>query len=198
MTRSRLLLAAVLVWLVGACTVSTNDQAVVVDNELFEPVLSTTTTTTSTTAPDVTKTVDVYFLRTTDGGARLQSVSRRVDVDAAAQEILSNLFTVRPDSDEPDEAGLISAIPESAELLSATNVPGSTRLVVDVRGLFGDTGIQGNDLRNALAQIVFTATESADVTEVVFRDDGEPQSAIVGSGETTDQPVRASDYDELR
>ena len=139
----------------------------------------------------------VYFLRGSDGAVELRGVEREIDVDAGVQEILANLFTVRPDGTEPAESGLTSSIPDSAVLVSATITPGSSLLVVDVRGLFGDEGIQGNDLRNALAQIVWTSTESEDVQSVTFRNDGEPVSAIVGSGEISDEPVDRSDYRAL-
>lgn len=183
----------------AGCTVSTNAEPVALGEDLFEPVLTTTTTTTSTTTPEaVTKTVTVYFLRVSDGTTTLEGVPREVDVGAASQEILNNLFTQRPNPTErPAENGLTSAIPESAELLSAANVPGTTRLIVDVRGLFGEGGIQGTPLRNALAQIVWTATQSSGVSEVSFRNDGEPVLAVVGSGETSDQPVGRSDYQSL-
>lgn len=185
----------------AGCTVSTNDEAVALDTDLFERVLTTTTSTTSTTVgQEVTKEVAVYFLQVTDGTTALRPVPREVPVDATAQEVLSNLFTVRPAGDErPAERGLSSAIPEGAELLSASVTPGATRLVVDVTGLFGDSGIQGNDLRNALAQIVYTAIDSsAEVTEVSFQNDGSPVPAIIGSGGTTDEPVTRADYSNLR
>lgn len=194
MRRIVLLLAAAAV--VGGCTVSTNEEPVAVGG-LFNELLTTTTTTTSTTTPeDVTKSVNVWFLQVTDGSTRLVDVDRDVDVDADVQEVLNNLFTIRPDGTErPEEAGLSSAIPETAELISATIAPNSSRLVVDVRGLFGS--IQGNDLRNALAQIVFTAIEDVSVREVTFRSEGEPQPAIVGSGEIVERPVNRNDYTEL-
>lgn len=182
---------------VSACTVSTNEEPVAIGDPfgLLEP-----TTTTSTSTPEaVTKPATVYFLRTTDGTVSLTPVTREVAVAADVQEVLSNLFTVRPDgSERPDENGLTSAIPESAVLLGTSfSTPESGRLIVDVRGLFGNDGIQGNDLRNALAQIVWTATEDVDVRDVAFRNNGAPVDAIVGNGSSADGPVNRNDYQAL-
>lgn len=183
--------------LVTACTVSTNEDPVAIGDPfgLVEP-----TSTTNTTSPQaVTKQTTIYFLRSTDGSVALTPVSREVDVAADVQEVIGNLFAVRPDGTErPDETGLTSAIPESAVLLGAGFASAdSGRLVVDVRGLFGNDGIQGNDLRNALAQIVWTATEDVDVRDVSFRNNGAEVDAIIGNGQIADRPVNRNDYQEL-
>lgn len=180
------------------CTVPTNDEPVELSGTVPYGLLETTTTTTSSIPDAVTKEVSVYFLDSSEGADNLVAVPRDVDVGAGVQEILSNLFTVRPDSSEPDERGLTSAIPESATLLSASIVPGTATLVVDVRGLFGNEGIQGTPLRNALAQIVWTATELADVSEVAFRDNGSPVQALIDDGEIAEGTVNRNDYDRTR
>lgn len=192
--RTGLLAAAVLL---GGCTVPTNDEPVELTGSIPSGFLQTTTTTTTTTIPEaVTKEVTVFLLETVDGRGRLVGVPRNVDVAAGVQEVLSNLFTVRPDGEErPAERGLTSSIPESATLLSATRAGDSRRLVVDVRGLFGtEGGIQGVDLRNALAQIVWTATQDPDVAEVSFRNNGQPVQALVDDGEIAEGPVNRSNY----
>lgn len=178
---------------VGACAVSTNDEPVEVSSQLFEPLLTTTSSTTTTLPEDARKEVSEYFIETS--ASELVEVPREVNVDAGVQTILDDLFTRRPDTDgdeRPEEEGLSSAIPESAVLVSATLRPGSSTLVVDVRGLFGV--IQGSGLANALAQIVWTATESEDVTEVTFQNDGVKVLALTGSGENTEEPVTRNDY----
>lgn len=193
----RVVAVAALVLAAGACTVSTNEEPVAIGDPfgLLEP-----TTTTSTSAPEaVTKQATVYFLRPSEGAISLSPVTREVAVNADIQEILGNLFSVRPDGDErPAEDGLTSAIPESAVLLgtSRAGTEGS-RLIVDVRGLFGNDGIQGNDLRNALAQIVWTATEDVGVRDVTFRNNGVEVDAIVGNGQIADGPVNRNDYQSL-
>ncbi len=198
--RRRGLLIVLLTLLIAACSVSTNDQPVELGSDLFEPLLTTTSTTSNTSSPAVTKSDDVYLLRVRGGSTALEAVPRDVDVDAGVQEVLGNLFSVRPDAEgteRPDEEGLNSAIPETAQLLGAAVSPGTTTLIVDVRGLFGEGGIQGNDLRDALAQIVWTATAD-EVTNVVFRNDGNPVPAAIDNGETTDEPVNRGDYSAQR
>lgn len=199
----RLLATLVLALLtVGACAVSTNEEPVELSSDLFTDLLATTTTSTVTTTPsDVLKTEEVYLLRVTDESTSLQSVPREVDVDAGVQEVLGNLFTVRPDaegSERPDEAGLRTAIPETAELISASLTPGTSTLVVNVRGLFGDDGIQGPTLRDALAQIVWTATVNVNVNNVSFRNDGSPVPAAIDNGETRNEPVNRQEYSSQR
>ena len=187
--------------LAAACSVPTNEEPVAVDG-VFDRLVQTTTTSSPTTAPeDVTKTVEVYFLRTTDDSTQLVAVDREVSVDAGPTDVLTNLFTTPPatgDEAPVAERGLSSAIPETATLLSAVISAGTSRLVVDTQGLFGDRGVQGTQLRNALAQIVCTATDLGVVAEVSFQNDGSSVSAIIGSGETVNGAVDCDDYRNLR
>ncbi len=189
--RTTVVAAAILLG-ISACTVPTNEEPVV----LGGTILDTTTTTATTTPEAVAKEVVVYLLGDANGTTVLTPVPRSVDVSAGVQEILANLFNERPDGElRPVEAGLSTAIPESASLVSATQAENDPdRLVVDVRGLFGNEGIQGVDLRNSLAQIVWTATENGDFTEVVFRRDGEPVQALVDDLESTEDAVDRGDY----
>lgn len=194
MTRTRPpLLALALLLLAAACTVPTNDEPV----ELSGSIVPDTTTSSTTTSPESeTREVEVYLLATNDGTTTLTPVPRTVPRGSGVQGTLSNLFTQRPSDERPEEAPLSTAIPESAELLSATPDPDvAERLVVDVRRLFGNEGIQGADLRDALAQIVWTATANdSGITEVVFRQDGEPRGALIDNLESTADPVGRRDY----
>ena len=196
----RIVPALALVLVVGAsCSVSTNDEPVAV-NQVFDRLVQPTTTTSPTTAPpqDATRTVSFFFIRSTDGASELEAVDREVEVDAGPQQILSNLFADRPANNPdvpPAERNLTNAIPDTAALRSATMSPGEEgRLVVDTEGLFGDRGVVGPQLRNALAQIVCTATNLGSVDEVAFQSEGRRVSAIVGSGSLADRAVDCSDY----
>lgn len=183
--------------LVGACAVSTNDEPVAV-GPVFDDFLEPTTTTTTTTPETATKVVPVYFLRSVDNEVEVVAVERSVAVDAGPQQILTNLFKVRPDGQErPDEAGLSTAIPQTAELISAEIVSGNDLLVVDTRGLFSPDGVIGNELRNALAQIVWTATEIDGVRRIQFQNDGELFNAIIGNGEQAEGAVTRQQYRQL-
>ncbi len=177
----------------AGCSVSTNDEPVAA-GDLFDDLVQVSTTTTSTTTPeDVTKPATIYFLKIENNATRLWPVERQVDIDAQIQEVLNNLFTMPlSPEDRPEEAGLTSAIGDTAELISATKTPDSTQLVVNVTGLFDSA--QGSGLRNALAQIVWTATVPSDITEVLFQNNGKPVAAIVDNGKNVDGPVDRSDY----
>lgn len=193
MTRTRsMLLAAVATLLAGACSVPTNDEPV----ELSGSIVPETTTSTSTTSPETaTREAFVYFVETSDSGTVLRRVPRTVEAGTGLQGVLSNMFNLRPREDVPLEASLSSAIPESATLLSAAPAEDDpTVLLVDVQGLFGNEGVQGTTLRNALAQIVWTATEGDPILQVVFRQDGERRPALVDNLESTEDPVDRDDY----
>lgn len=192
----RLLLGVVGLALAGACTVPTNDEPV----ELSAAIVPDTTTTTTTTPPDASsRPVVAWFLSVVDGTTTLKDVPRTIAVGTGVEGVLANLFNQRPSEERTPEVGLTTAIPDSAELLSATPSPEDpSRLVVDVRGLFGDAGIQGVELRNALAQIVWTATNpTTGITSVVFRQEGEPREALVDDLESTAEPVQRRDYDRV-
>jgi spore germination protein GerM len=191
--------ASVALAVVAGCAVSTNDEPVAV-RDVFDRLVVPT----STTAPPVpgaqTRPALMYFLREVDGATELVPVRRQVDVGADIEEILSILFTTTPDTEDdasPDEDGLTTAFPDTATLVSATLERGTDRLVVDTSGLFGAQGVQSERLRNALAQIVFTATADPDVGEVLFQDEGERLSAIVGNNELVDDAVDRTDYRTL-
>ena len=198
--RAGLVLVTVLTGLavLAGCTVSTNDEPVAVDDVFDGLVESTTTTVPVTSAPTATKSVTMYFLRSTEEQTELVPVERELAVEAGAQRILSDLFSRPPAEDGPvQERGLSSAIPGTAVLLS-TDVPaGTERLVIDTRGLFGDEGVQSIQLRNALGQIVCTATELPQINEVSFQNEGRSIGAIIGNSETAEGPVSCSDYRSL-
>lgn len=188
------LLAGALALGAVACTVPTNEEPVELSGSVPFGLLETTTTTETTSPEAVTRQVVVYMLDSGDSGTVLTPVPRSVDVGGGVQEVLANLFSQRPSDERPAEVGLSSALPESATLLSARQAESDDkRLIVDVRGLFGS--IQGVDLRNALAQIVWTATESGtDITAVEFRNDGSEVQALVDDLESVDGPVDRGDY----
>lgn len=193
--RSRVVAISVVCVAMAACTVANNDEPIELTGSIPFGLLETTTTTTPTTAAATQTEEAVVYLIDVRNGTSLVGVPRNVDVGASVQVILRNLFTVRPDGTErPAEDGLATALPESAVLLSATIAESTSRLIVDVRGLFGNEGIQGTNLRNALAQIVWTATEEVNVSEVVFRNNGAPVQTLVDNGEVVEGPVNRGNY----
>lgn len=193
---ARAVVAGFVLVFASACTVPVDEEPV----ELSGSIVPESTTSTTTTVPDAnTRPVVVWFLSVEDGTTTLRDVPRTIEVGTGVQGLLSNLFNQRPSDERPAERGLTTAIPDSAELLSASpSSEDSSRLIVDVRGLFGVEGIQSGQLRNALAQIVYTATNPATgISSVIFRQEGEPREALVDDLESTAAPVRRSDYDRV-
>lgn len=183
----------------GACSVSTNEEPVAAGN-IFQDFVESTTTTTSPTPPEAeTKLEPVYFLRTNGGAARLVPVDREFDLDADVGTVLTDLFTRPPDTDgdeRPTERGMTSQITDSAILVTAElSSSDPNELIVDLTGVFGS--LDGSPLRNALAQIVWTATSPPDIQRVSFRRDGDPVGAIIGNGETVERAVDRADYTSL-
>jgi spore germination protein GerM len=175
----------------AACSVSTNDDPVAVRGPFDRLVQSTTTS--STTPPEGgARDVDVYYLRTPEGGAsELVAVPREVAADAGVQQVLAILIP----RVQPTERGLSTSIPDSAVLLGTTPLADDV-VAVNTRGLFGQSGIQNPQLRQALGQIVCTATELPSVNAVRFQNEGRDVSASIEDSDV-DRPVDCSDYDEL-
>ena len=194
----RILSCLVAVAFVAGCSVSTNDEPVAVGG-VFDNVVQTTSTTTTTTMPPAnTRPTMLYFLREAEGSTELVEIEREIAVGADVEQILSVLFKTQPGDGEgatAEEEGLTTAFPDTATLLSASIEPGTRRLVVNTRGLFG--AVQSERLRNALAQIVWTATADPAVNEVLFQDAGERRQAIAGSGELVEDAVDRGDYRTL-
>ncbi len=118
--------------------------------------------------------------------ALLRSVPRSEAADA--EELLRSLLA-GPNEDET-ALGLSTAIPPDLEIQQATTV--GTRLTIDVNAAFGDLSDLG--LRQALAQIVATASQIDQVQQVRLRVDGQNQGWPTGDGEVTDRPLTIYDY----
>ncbi|MGB3737673.1 MAG: GerMN domain-containing protein [Ilumatobacter sp.] len=121
-----------------------------------------------------------------DAQPQLRAVSR--NEPANPQELLRSLVL----GANPDESalGLSSAIPTDLEIIGARTV--GTRLTIDINDALDELSDQG--LRQALAQIVATASSIDQVQLVRLRVDGEPQVWPTGDGEGTDQPLSIYDY----
>ena len=98
------------------------------------------------------------------------------------------------------EDGTSTAIPPGSRLVSVTVDDTGSRATVRTSGLFVERGVDGSSLVRALAQIVWTATEHAGVTEVVLVDDDEPGccQALIDGLVSVDRPVTRADYQRLR
>lgn len=110
---------------------------------------------------------------------------------ATAEDLLTSLLA---GANEAENAlGLTSAIPTDLEIEQARTV--GTRLTLDINDALSELTDLG--LRQALAQIVATASEVDQVQQVRVRVRGENRGWPTGDGEVTDRPLTIYDYTEF-
>jgi spore germination protein GerM len=133
----------------------------------------------------------IYLLAPAPAGDAevLRSVPR--DVPTGARAVLESLFA-GPNVDERS-AQLDTAMPADVRLLSTRTV--GDVLTIDLNDAFDDLTTVG--LRQAVAQIVITATDIEGIRAVQLRVDGEPRVWPRGNGELTDRPLTAFDFPGL-
>lgn len=183
----------------SACTVPTNDKPQPIAIEDIPAALLETTTTSTTTIPAVPKDETIYFLRAVGSQTVLVPVVRQYPIDAGINAVLNDLIENPPDNtgtERVSEAGLTSSIPDPVELITAEVDASATIITVNVRGLFGESGLEGDFQIQAAAQIVYTATSEDDtIVGVLFLSDGLPVAAPVpGSDLSPNQPATRADY----
>lgn len=134
------------------------------------------------------------FLLTSNGdsGERLLRSKSREVVDSTRDAVLEELFK-GPNKLEL-EAGLRTELPEELTLNSPSRVISGT-LTVDLSPEILELGLP--QLRLAVAQIVFTASELEGVQDVRLRVDGEIRDWPDGRGELESDPLSVYDYPGL-
>jgi spore germination protein GerM len=159
---------------------------------------------TSTTLPGATTAVTVYLMVREGDTTQLSPVERDVaitgvvdaslqgDASRAADRINALLL---PTSAEEQAKGLISSIPTDTVLLDTTLVASDDELVVNLSGALFD--VQGTELANAFAQLVWTVTELVGVRQVSFKVDGQAYRAPNADGIEQDGAVTRTDYNAL-
>lgn len=125
----------------------------------------------------------VYFVR----GSRLEAVDRSAP-DAGSPTVLG-LLTAGPTRDEV-LGGLRTAVTPRALVSGDASVVDSTAEVELAREF---TAVSGSNQLLAVAQVVWTLTETPGVTRVRFRAAGVPIEVPTDAG-LTDQPVDRDDY----
>ena len=127
--------------------------------DLLDPNASTSTTLKQS---PTTASVLVYFLVQAGTTTRLAAVHREVKDARRPRDRLMALLV--PPTTEEQGHGLLTSIPAATVLLDSKLTDGE--LVINLsRSLFD---IQGQELRNAFAQLVWTATEIPGVARVRF------------------------------
>lgn len=114
---------------------------------------------------------------------------RSVPRDAALREDLMQILLLGPNDDEI-AAQYSSFIPPDTQLLSARSK--GQILIVDVTGEIAE--LTGQSLSQAIAQIVYTATEIDGIEAVQLKVDGLEVAWPKPNGEITADPLRIYDY----
>ena len=148
---------------------------------------------TSTTAPGATAEVTVYLVVRQGDTTRLAAASRDVAEPSRAADRIKALLL--PPSADEQRLGLINSIPTDTVLLNTELVPASGELVVNLSGALFD--VQGKELANAFAQLVWTVTELPEVRQVRFRVDGRAYRAPNADGVEQQGAVTRGDYNGL-
>ena len=188
------LLVVALLGLVAGCGLSAESEPHAIDTkDLPKDLLDANAGTSTTQLGTATATVTVYLLERTGETTRLAPVEREVEDPTQAGDRLDALL--RPTTDAEQARGLISSIPTDTVLLNTELNQAEQELVVDLSGALFD--VQGKELANAFAQIVWTATEIEGVRKVRFKVDGEPYRAPNAEGIEQPGAVTSADYRPL-
>jgi spore germination protein GerM len=192
---ARALVVGLAVALFAACGLSENSQPQVIDAAEVPRELLTVSPSSSTTlaASPTTASATVYFLRVTDGVTHLVAVQREVaDATRPGDRLIALLGA--PTAEE-GAAGVISSIPSDTVLLDTDLDEATQELTIELsRSLFD---VQGEELRNAFAQLVWTATELTGIRRVRFVVDGQVYRAPDEAGIEQPGAVTRSDYRTL-
>lgn len=193
-TRALVALLAVALLAIGTagCGLSPNDEPRIIAADDLPPDLAepTTSSTTLTSQSPTTAPVTIYYLVLQDGVTRLHAVTRDVEDVTRPRDRLAALLS--PPTPEEQAAGILTSIPADTILLNSQLVEADQELIVDLsRSLFD---VQGEELRNAFAQLVWTATELDGVRRVRFLVDGEEFRAPDEDGIEQPGAVARSDY----
>jgi hypothetical protein len=193
--RRTLVVSAITVLTVTACTVSDDEQARVIDDaevpfELLVPATPEGDTTTTTAA--LNGIVRPVYLVAEDG---LVAVERTVD-DQSPEMLIAELVN-GPSPTERDD-GLSSPLADGGDddqqLIAAVEL---ARGVATVDLATGFTSLPSDRQVSAIAQIVLTLTAQPGIGQVAFTLEASPVDVPRADGTTTTDPVARSDYRDL-
>lgn len=180
---------------VAGCGISADRRPQVIEAadlpaDLLDPNPPTSTTTSGSATKAV---VTVYLLLRSGDTTRLAPVTREVaDPSRAADRIKAVLATTLPNE---QQLNLISSIPADTVLLDTSAGATDNELIVNLSGALFD--VQGKELANAFAQLVWTVTELPGIRQVRFKVDGQAYRAPNAEGIEQDGAVTRGDYNAL-
>ncbi|MDP1819316.1 MAG: GerMN domain-containing protein [Acidimicrobiales bacterium] len=187
--------ALVSVLLVGCGLEGNSDpRAIAVDDIPPGLIDEATSTTTTIVGAPTTASVTVYYLAIEQDVTLLTAVTREVVDPGRPQDRLEALLT--PPTPEEQQAGITTSIPAGTMLLDTELDDASSELTIDLSTSLFD--VQGEELRNAFAQLVWTITELEDVDHVRFLVDGEQIRVPDEAGIEQPGAVQRADYLTLR
>jgi hypothetical protein len=144
---------------------------------------SATAGSTATTSPGTTSIAQVYLIES----EKLVAASRTISGEATPASVLAALMD-GPQGTLERDLQITTLIPDGTELNGAT-VQGATA-TVDLSEQF-ESGGGSLSMQARVAQVVFTATQFPNVTEVRFEIDGTPVTSVGGEGVMVDGVGRA-------
>lgn len=185
------LLAVVLTGLLlVACGIESDSSPREIAESDLPAALRETTSTTAQQDGAPTRTVDLWFLATEQLAQATREVEVRTGVDAAIEALLLG------PSEAERQRGFTTSIPAGTELLRTSAAEDERLLTIDLSAELAAQ--QGSELRNSVAQIVFTATSfnQTAIERVRFQIDGDVVSVPAREGRTATVVTR-SDYADL-
>lgn len=192
MRRLLLVLVAVAALLsLAACGIEADSSPRALDEDDVPEALAATTTTSTAPGSDVpTRTIEVSFLSNEVLRASPREVEVRAGITGAIEALLAG------PSEAERSANITTSIPAGTELLDVQVSEDGDLLTLDFSEELG--GPQGSELRNAVAQIVYTATafNGDEDQQVRFQIDGQVRSVPANRGATAPVVTRA-DYRDL-
>ncbi len=184
---SAVLLATVLV--TGACAIQHDAQPRAIDRSQVPFSLLATSTTSAEPATPMRAEVPTSIFLIDSNTEMLTEVLRPVPPPPSVRAGLLELL-LGP-TEEELARGLNSAITRSTTLLGVDG-PRDGVVTVDLSDDLRSIGGQGQRL--ALAQVVFTATATPEVSAVRFAFEGQPSAVPDGQGASTTEPLDRTDF----
>jgi hypothetical protein len=187
MTSRLLILGALLVLLVTACSPGSQEEPeAIARRDVPFQLLETTTTTREPPADDTAQRFDVYLV----SGDRLVASSRSTDASPTAVSALRALIVGPTTAD--DQLGIGTAIPPATRLVAVAR--DAEMLDIDLSREFMSSASDGS---LAVGQLVLTATSLPGIERIRFRIDGMPVEVPTGDGALAHGPVTRDDYANL-